>query len=54
MNAAAALVVGNKAEDLKEGVALAAAAIDERSAAGKLEDLIALSRRLGSPRRTQG
>ena len=54
MNAAAALVVGNKAEDLKEGVALAAAAIDGRSAAGKLEDLIALSRRLGSPRRTQG
>jgi anthranilate phosphoribosyltransferase len=54
MNAAAALVVGNKAEDLKEGVALAAAAIDERSAAGKLEDLIALSRRLGTPRRTQG
>ena len=54
MNAAAALVVGNKAEDLKEGVALAAAAIDERSAAGKLEDLIALSRRLGSLRRTQG
>ena len=54
MNAAAALVVGNKAEDLKEGVALAAAAIDKRSAAGKLEDLIALSRRLGSPRRTQG
>ena len=54
MNAAAALVVGNKAEDLKEGVALAAAAIDERSAAGKLEDLIALSRRLGYPRRTQG
>ena len=54
MNAAAALVVGNKAEDLKEGVALAAAAIDERSAAGKLEDLIALSRRLGSPRHTQG
>ena len=54
MNAAAALVVGNKAEDLKEGVALAAAAIDERSAAGKLEDLIALSRGLGSPRRTQG
>ena len=54
MNAAAALVVGNKAEDLKEGVALAAAAIDKRTAAGKLEDLIALSRRLGTPRRTQG
>jgi len=54
MNAAAALVVGNKAQDLKEGVALAAASIDGGSAARKLEDLIAFSRRLGSPRHTQG
>jgi anthranilate phosphoribosyltransferase len=54
MNAAAALVVGNKAQDLKEGVALAAASIDGGSAARKLEDLIAFSRRLGSPRNTQG
>ena len=54
MNAAGALVVGNKAEDLKEGVALAAASIDGGSAARKLEDLIAFSRRLGSPRHTQG
>jgi anthranilate phosphoribosyltransferase len=54
MNAAAALVVGNRAEDLKEGVAMAAASIDGGSAVRKLEDLIALSRRLGSPRHTQG
>jgi len=54
MNAAGALVVGNKAQDLKEGVALAAASIDGGSAARKLEDLIAFSRRLGSPRHTQG
>jgi anthranilate phosphoribosyltransferase len=54
MNAAGALVVGNKAQDLKEGVALAAASIDGGSAVRKLEDLIAFSRRLGSPRHTQG
>jgi anthranilate phosphoribosyltransferase len=54
MNAAAALVVGNKAQDLKEGVALAAASIDGGAAARKLEDLITLSRRLGSARTTQG
>jgi len=54
MNAAGALVVGNKAQDLKEGVALAAASIDGGSAARKLEDLIAFSRRLGSLRHTQG
>jgi anthranilate phosphoribosyltransferase len=54
MNAAGALVVGNKAQDLKEGVALAAASIDGGSATRKLEDLIAFSRRLGSPRHTQG
>jgi anthranilate phosphoribosyltransferase len=54
MNAAGALVVGNKAQDLKEGVALAATSIDGGSAARKLEDLIAFSRRLGSPRHTQG
>ena len=35
MNAAAALVVGNKAQDLKEGVALAAAAIDPSARCGQ-------------------
>ena len=34
MNAAAALVVGAKARDLKEGVALAAQSIDSGAAAG--------------------
>jgi anthranilate phosphoribosyltransferase len=46
MNAAAALVAGARARDLKEGVALAAQAIDSRGAARKLEDLVGLSRRL--------
>ena len=43
MNTAAALVVGAKARDLKEGVALAAQSIDSGAAAGKLEALITLS-----------
>jgi anthranilate phosphoribosyltransferase len=46
MNAAAALVAGARARDLKEGVALAAQAIDSGGAARKLEDLVGLSRRL--------
>ena len=46
MNAAAALVAGGRARDLKEGVAVAAQSIDSRAARGKLEALIALSRRL--------
>ncbi len=54
MNAGAALVVGNKAEDLKEGVALAAASISSGAATRKLEDLVVLSRRLGAARTTQG
>ena len=54
MNAGAALMVGNKAQDLKEGVALAAASVDSGGAARKLEELVALSRRLGAPRSTQG
>ena len=54
MNAGAALMVGNKAQDLKEGVALAAASVDSGAAARKLEELVALSRRLGAPRGTQG
>ncbi|MBI4611532.1 MAG: anthranilate phosphoribosyltransferase [Candidatus Rokubacteria bacterium] len=46
MNAAAALVVGGKAKDLKEGVALAGHSIDSGSARAKLEALIVLSQRL--------
>jgi anthranilate phosphoribosyltransferase len=50
MNAAAALVAGGKARDLKEGVGLAAHAIDSRAALRKLEALVGLSRRLGEER----
>src|SRR5687767_525852 len=46
MNSAAALVAGGKARDLKEGVGLAAHAIDSGAALRKLEALIGLSRRL--------
>jgi anthranilate phosphoribosyltransferase len=48
MNAAAALVAGGKAHDLKEGVALGAQSIDSRAAARKLEALVAFSRRLSA------
>lgn len=50
MNAAAALVVGGKARDLKDGVALAAQSVDSGAAARKLADLVDLSRKLGTPR----
>ena len=46
MNAAAALVAGGHARDLKDGVAAAAHSIDSRAARGKLDALVALSRRL--------
>ena len=46
MNAAAALVVGGKARDFKEGVALAADSIDAGAARRKLEALVDLSRKL--------
>jgi anthranilate phosphoribosyltransferase len=46
MNSAAALLAGAKARDLKEGVGLAAHAIDSGAALRKLEALIGLSRRL--------
>ncbi len=46
MNAAAALVAGGRARDLKEGVGLAAQSIDDGGARGKLELLVALSQRL--------
>ena len=46
MNAAAALVAGGRARDLKDGVAPAARSIDSGAARDKLERLIALSRKL--------
>lgn len=45
LNAAAALVVGDKARDLREGVALAAQSIESGAAARALEKLIAVSNR---------
>jgi anthranilate phosphoribosyltransferase len=45
LNAAIALVVAGKAEDLKRGAALAAAAIDEGLAAGTLAKLVSVSNR---------
>ena len=46
MNAAAALVAGARARDLKEGVALAAQSVDGGEARRKLDALVALSRTL--------
>jgi anthranilate phosphoribosyltransferase len=48
MNAAAALVAGGKARDLKEGVALAAQSVDSGAATRKLQALVALSQRLAA------
>ena len=48
MNAAAALVAGGKARDLKDGVGLAAQAIDSGAALRKLEALVGLSGRLAA------
>jgi len=48
MNAAAALVVGGKARDLKEGVGLAADSVDSGKAAGKLSALVDFSHRLAA------
>ncbi|HZF03014.1 MAG TPA: anthranilate phosphoribosyltransferase [Patescibacteria group bacterium] len=50
MNAAAALVAGARARDLKDGVAVAAQSIDSGAARGKLDALVALSRRLAEPK----
>jgi anthranilate phosphoribosyltransferase len=44
LNAAAGLLVGGAADDLAEGVALAAEAIDSGGAARALETLVARSR----------
>jgi anthranilate phosphoribosyltransferase len=46
MNAAAALVAGGRARDLKEGVGQAAQSIDGGAARRTLEALITLSQRL--------
>jgi len=46
MNAAAALVAGGRARDLKEGVALAGQSVDGGEARRKLDALVALSRTL--------
>jgi len=48
MNAAAALVAGAKARDLKEGVGLAARAVDSGAARGRLDALVELSGRLAA------
>src|SRR4029078_9764716 len=50
MNAAAALVAGARARDLKEGVGLAAHSIDDGAALRKLEALIGLSGGLAEER----
>jgi anthranilate phosphoribosyltransferase len=47
MNAAAALVAGNKAADLKEGACIAEKAIDSGQALAKLDELVELSHSLG-------
>jgi len=47
MNAAAALVAGDKVETLQQGVAMAKEVIDNGSAAAKLDQLIEFSRSLG-------
>lgn len=46
MNAAAALVAGNKAADLKEGVRIAKEVIDTKRAQAKLDELIKVSQSL--------
>ena len=51
MNAAAALVVGARARDLRDGVALAEKSIDGGAARGKLDGLVALSRQLGAEKK---
>lgn len=48
LNAAAALMVGGRAEDLEEGLELAAEAIDSGAALGKVEALVTISQELGA------
>ncbi|MGH6796651.1 MAG: hypothetical protein ACREDH_15975, partial [Methylocella sp.] len=49
LNAAVALVVGGKADDLKHGTALAAAALDDGLAADTLAKLVQVSNRAAPP-----
>ena len=46
MNAAAALVAGNQASDLKEGASIAEKTLDNGEALAKLDELIKLSHSL--------
>ncbi len=46
LNASAALVAGNKAGDLQDGIKMATASLDQGAARAKLEDLVAFCRRL--------
>jgi len=48
MNAAAALVAGGKARDLKEGVGMASQSIDSGAAASKLAALVERSQSLAA------
>jgi anthranilate phosphoribosyltransferase len=50
VNAAAALVVGGKAADLKHGISLAAQAVDSGAAASRLAALIELTQKLAAAR----
>jgi anthranilate phosphoribosyltransferase len=50
INAAAALVAGARARDLKEGVSLAAQSIDTGAARARLEALVQVSRKLAEDR----
>ena len=43
LNAAAAIVAGQKAKDFKEGIAVAAHSIDSGAASEKLERLVAMT-----------
>lgn len=54
MNAAAALVAGNQASDLKEGVCIAESTIDSGKALDKLDELIELSQRLSKEQAVAG
>ncbi len=54
LNAAAALVAVGRAEDFRQGVTLAAEAIDSGQVFGKLQGLITLSRDLGARPRAMG
>ena len=44
LNAAAALIVAGRANDLKEGVAIGAKSLDSGAAAARLKHLIAVAR----------